>query len=110
MSERRLPDAERLTAFLRIVAVPVLIVGEAYVPNREPSEGRFVVVIALFSVYALATLVLAARGLTPAAQWMAVLDIAFAAALSYSSGGGFSQLRFAFLFPMVAVAFRGRPL
>ena len=41
---------------------------------------------------------------------MAVADIAFAGALTYSSGGGFSQLRFAFLFPVVAVAFRGRPL
>ena len=37
---------------------------------------------------------------------MAVADIAFAGALTYSSGGGFSQLRFAFLFPVVAVAFR----
>ena len=37
-------------------------------------------------------------------------DIAFAGALTYSSGGGFSQLRFAFLFPVVVVAFRGRPL
>ncbi len=110
MNDRRLPDAERLTALLRIVAVPVLIVGEAYVPNREPSEGRFVVVIALFAIYALATLALASRELTPAAQWMAVVDIVFAAALSYSSGGGFSQLRFVFLFPVVAVAFRGRPL
>ena len=110
MNEPRLPDAERLTALLRIVAVPVLIVGEAYVPNREPTEGRFLVVVALFALYALGTLALASRELTPAAYWMATADIAFAGALSYSSGGGFSQLRFAFLFPVVAVAFRGRPL
>ena len=57
-----------------------------------------------------ATLALAQRELTPAAHWMAIVDIAFAGALAYSSGGGFSQLRFAFLFPVVAVAFRGRPL
>ena len=43
-------------------------------------------------------------------QWLAVADIAFAGALTYSSGGGYSQLRFAFLFPVVVVAFRGRPL
>jgi two-component system, NarL family, sensor kinase len=110
MSEPRLPDAERLTALLRIVAVPVLIIGEAYVPNREPTQGRFVIVLALFALYALGTLGLAQRERTPGAHWMAVADIAFAGALTYSSGGGFSQLRFAFLFPVVAVAFRGRPL
>ena len=110
MNEPRLPDAERLTALLRLVAVPVLLIGEVYVPSREPTERQFFVVLALFAVYALGTLVLAARDATPAAHWMAVADIAFAGALTYSSGGGFSQLRFAFLFPVVAVAFRGRPL
>ena len=110
MNEPRLPDAERLTALLRLVAVPVLLVGEAYVPNQEPTEGRFLVALALFALYALGTLVLAGREATPAAHWMAIADIAFAGALTYSSGGGFSQLRFAFLFPVVAVAFRGRPL
>jgi two-component system NarL family sensor kinase len=110
VSEPRLPDAERLTALLRLIAVPLLLVGEVYVPSREPTEGRFFVVLAVFAVYALGTLVLAVREATPAAHWMAVADIAFAAALTYSSGGGFSQLRFAFLFPVVAVAFRARPL
>ena len=110
MNEPRLPDAERLTALLRIVAVPVLIVGEAYVPSSSPTQDRFVVVVALFGIYALGTLALALRELTPAAHWMAIADIGFAGALAYSSGGGFSQLRFAFLFPVVAVAFRGRPL
>jgi two-component system, NarL family, sensor kinase len=110
VNEPRLPDAERLTALLRLVAVPVLLVGEVYVPSREPTEGRFFVVLALFAAYALGTLFVAARETTPAAHWMAVADIAFAGALTYSSGGGFSQLRFAFLFPVVAVAFRGRPL
>jgi two-component system NarL family sensor kinase len=109
MNEPRLPDAERLTALLRLVAVPVLLIGDAYVPSLEPTEARFSVVLSLFAVYALITLVLAGREVTPAAHWMAVADIGFAAALSYSSGGGFSQLRFAFLFPVVAVAFRARP-
>jgi two-component system NarL family sensor kinase len=110
MNEPRLPDAERLTALLRIVAVPVLIAGEAFVPNRSPTQGRFLVVVALFALYACTTLAIARKDRTPGAHWLAILDIGFAAALSYSSGGGFSQLRFAFLFPVVAVAFRGRPL
>jgi two-component system NarL family sensor kinase len=112
VSEQRLPDAERLTALLRIVAVPVLLVGEVYVPKPEPSEGRFFVVLAVFTLYALATLAVARWDLSPGTSWqrLAVADIAFAGALTYSSGGGFSQLRFAFLFPVVVVAFRGRPL
>jgi hypothetical protein len=112
VNERRLPDADRLTALLRIVAVPVLLIGEVYVPKPEPSEGRFYVVLAVFTLYALATLVVARFDLSPGGrwQWLAVADILFAVALTYSSGGGFSQLRFAFLFPVVVVAFRGRPL
>jgi two-component system NarL family sensor kinase len=109
---RRFPDAERLTALLRIVAVPVLLVGEVYVPKPEPSERPFYFVLAAFTLYALATLVVARWEIAPGThwQWLAVSDIAFAGALTYSSGGGFSQVRFAFLFPVVVVAFRGRPI
>jgi two-component system, NarL family, sensor kinase len=112
VNDQRLPDAESLTALLRIVAVPVLLVGEVYVPKPEPTEGRFLVVLALFALYALGTLGVARWQLSPGAHWqrLAVADIAFAGALTYSSGGGFSQLRFAFLFPVVVVAFRGRPV
>ena len=47
MNESGRIDAERLTALLRIVAVPVLLVGEAYVPKPEPTEGWFLVVLAV---------------------------------------------------------------
>jgi two-component system NarL family sensor kinase len=112
VNEQRLPDAERLTALLRIVAVPVLLAGEVYVPKPEPTEGRFLVVLAVFALYAVGTLVVSGWDISPGAHWqrLAAADIAFAGALTYSSGGGFSQLRFAFLFPVVAVAFRGRPI
>jgi two-component system NarL family sensor kinase len=105
-------DAERLTALLRIVAVPVLLAGEVYVPKPEPTEGWFLLVLAAFAIYAFATYALAGWEGSAGAHWsrLVVCDIAFAGALTYSSGGGFSQLRFAFLFPVVAVAFRGRPL
>ena len=39
VNEPRLPDAERLTALLRIVAVPVLLVGEVYVPKPRADRG-----------------------------------------------------------------------
>ena len=113
MSEPRLPDAEQLTALLRIVAVPVLIVGEVYIPKPEPSDTRFFTVLAAVrGCMPLATLVVARRQHPIGASWqrLALADIAFAGVLTYSSGGGFSQLRFAFLFPVVVVAFRARPL
>jgi len=112
VNERRLPDADRLTALLRLVAVPVLLVGEVYVPKPEPTEEQFFVVLAVFTLYALWTLAAAGRDHDAGDYWqrLAVIDILFAGALTYSSGGGFSQLRFAFLFPVVVVAFRGRPL
>ena len=92
--------------------MPVLLAGEVYVPKPEPTEERFIVVLAVFALYALATLAIARSELVVPAhwQWLAIADIAFAGALTYSSGGGFSQLRFAFLFPVVVAAFRGRPL
>ena len=67
--------------------------------------------LAAFALYAFVTYAIAGQDST-GAHWqrLVVADIAFAGALTYSSGGGFSQLRFAFLFPVVAVAFRGRPL
>jgi two-component system, NarL family, sensor kinase len=112
VNERRLPDADRLTALLRLVAVPVLLVGEVYVPKPEPTEREFFVVLAVFTLYALWTLAASGRDHDAGDHWqrLAVIDILFAGALNYSSGGGFSQLRFAFLFPVVVVAFRGRPL
>ena len=104
-------DAERLTALLRIVAVPVLLAGEVYVPKPEATEGWFLLVLVVFALYAVATYLVAGSEWSAEAHWsrLVACDIAFAGLLTYSSGGGFSQLRFAFLFPVVAVAFRGRP-
>src|SRR4029077_13944230 len=40
---------------------------------------------------------------------LAALDIAFAGLLAFTTGGGFSQIRFAFVFVPVSAAFRRRP-
>ncbi len=104
-------DAEALTAILRLAAVPVLIIGERFVPKPEPTETGFLVAIAAFSLYAVGTLaLLLLRSPSPLrAPWLAAVDVAFAGILSFTSGGGFSQLRFAFLFAPVTAAFRCRP-
>ena len=102
-------SADHLTAVLRVVAVPVLLVGETYVTRSDETDTRFYAVLALFALYAVLTLVLAGR---PATRWgiaLAGCDLAFAGALTYTSGGAFSQLRLAFLFPIVTTVFRSRP-
>lgn len=102
-------NADRLTALLRLVAVPVLLLGEAYVERSEPDDAAFVAVLAAFCVYALTTFALAGRGGRDLGVALAGVDMAFAGLLSYTSGGAYSQLRLAFLFPIVTTVFRCRP-
>jgi two-component system NarL family sensor kinase len=102
-------SADHLTAILRLVAVPVLLVGETYVTRSDETDTRFYVVLALFAAYAILTLVLAGRRGRRFGIFLAGCDLAFAGALTYTSGGAFSQLRLAFLFPIVTTVFRSRP-
>ena len=106
-----LDEADRLTALLRIVAVPVLLSGELYIPREESTESEFLVALAVFAVYAVATLIGVRRTRSGSRLWISLLaaDVLFAGVLSYTSGGGYSQLRFVFLFPMVTAAFRRIP-
>jgi two-component system NarL family sensor kinase len=111
MHLERLADADRLTALLRTIAVPVLLIGETHIPRAESTESEFLVALAVFAVYALATLV-GVRWIGSARRvWAGLLaaDVLFAGLLSYTSGGGYSQLRFVFLLPMVTAAFRRIP-
>ena len=106
---RAAASADHLTAFLRVVAVPVLLVGETYVKRSDDTDTRFSVVLVLFALYAILTLLLAGRPDRRLGIVLAGFDLAFAGALTYTSGGAFSQLRLAFLFPIVTTVFRSRP-
>jgi two-component system NarL family sensor kinase len=107
----RLADADRLTALLRVVAVPVLLSGELYIPRAESTESEFLAALAAFAVYALTTFIAAPMTRSDSRLWIGLLaaDVLFAGVLSYTSGGGYSQLRFVFLLPMVTAAFRRIP-
>jgi two-component system NarL family sensor kinase len=107
-----LGDAERLIAYLRLSAVPVLILGQAYVTQPEPTPTAFKVALAAFALYAAAVVVLLQVWRAPpwAAEGFAAADIAFAGILAFTSGGGYSQIRFAFVFVPVTTAFRCRPM
>jgi two-component system NarL family sensor kinase len=102
-------SADHLTAILRVVAVPVLLVGETYVTTQDATDTRFYVVLALFALYAILTLLVAGRRGRRFGVGLAGCDLAFAGALTYTSGGAFSELRLAFLFPIVTTVFRSRP-
>ena len=102
-------SADHLTALLRVLAVPVLLVGEDYVERAASKDTRFFAVLAAFALYAVASLVLAGRYGPRWGILLAGLDLTFAGALTYTSGGAYSQLRLAFLFPIVTTVFRSRP-
>jgi two-component system NarL family sensor kinase len=104
-------DAERLIAWLRIVAIPVLLLGHGLVSETSPSHTAFAFAVVSFSVYAVLTLIYASvRDVPPrVAALLLTLDVAFAGALAFTTGGGFSQIRFAFIWVPVSAAFRRRP-
>lgn len=111
MRLERLVDADLVTALLRTIAVPVLLIGELYIPREEGTEAEFLAALAVFACYALATLIWAHRLGAERRAWIGLLaaDVVFAGVLSYTSGGGYSQLRFVFFLPMVIAAFRRIP-
>jgi two-component system NarL family sensor kinase len=85
------PGAEQLLAVIRVVALPVVLIGERAVPYPQPGARLFLPVFVLAAVYALA------------------LDMALLCALVYASGGPFSEARYAFFVVPVAAALLARP-
>jgi two-component system NarL family sensor kinase len=110
--ERFDDDSERVIAYLRLVAVPLLVAGQVYIPHPTDASDAFTFVMVAFAAYAVAVLAWLSFRPLPGERAVAaltVLDIAAAGALAFTSGGGYSQLRFAFLFAPIAAAFRMRP-
>jgi two-component system NarL family sensor kinase len=100
-------DADRLFGYLRLAAVPLLIAGELFVSHPRTDNDFFFVAVGSFAVYAVLAIALA--GFT--SGWvLTATDLCFAGILSFTSGGAFSQLRFAFVFAPLASAFRRSPL
>jgi two-component system NarL family sensor kinase len=104
-------DAERLIAWLRVVAIPVLLLGHGLISETSPTHRAFAFSVVAFSIYAVLVVIGASLREVPprVVAALAALDIAFAGLLAFTSGGGFSQIRFAFIFVPVSAAFRRRP-
>jgi two-component system NarL family sensor kinase len=106
----RLATADGTLAVIRVVAIPVFFAGERLSDHPEPRTEPFIAVLALSGLYALLALLAQLRGrvLGPSAVLVAV-DVVMIAALVATSGGPFSQLRYAFFLLPVAAAVLLRP-
>lgn len=97
----------RALAVIRLAALPVILIGERLVDHPELPGDPFDLVLALTAVYAAGAFALSFSPLgkrIPGAAY-AVLDLVLICALDYTSGGPFSQLRYAFFVLPVGAAF-----
>jgi two-component system NarL family sensor kinase len=94
-------------AVVRVAAIPVVLAGERLVEHPELGGNAFDWLLGLAAIYAIGALI------GSSARWgsrvpgpaYAALDLALLMALTYTSGGPFSQLRFAFFLLPVGAAF-----
>lgn len=103
-------------ALLRVLLLPILLVGELLVPHPTDLSGPFGLILAAGAVYALALLIVHSGqmrrripGLPSASMAEPFIDLALICALVYTSGGPFSQARVAFFALPLVATFRLRP-
>jgi two-component system, NarL family, sensor kinase len=100
-------QADRRLGLIRIASVPVIFAGERLVAHPTLESDPFDYILAAAAVYSLVALVIVYsryRTALPGVLY-AALDLAFICALTYASGGAFSQLRYAFFLLPVGAAF-----
>jgi signal transduction histidine kinase len=116
MSLRHRDDggAALAVALLRALLVLVILVTEQLVDARQLGHLGFFVVLGIAAVYALAGIVIAARGSDRGAARAFFfvqpgIDVLLMAGVAYTSGGAFSDVRKAFFVIPLAAAFTERP-
>jgi two-component system NarL family sensor kinase len=107
----RLATAGLVTALIRLAAVPLFFAAERLVDHPVQNSAPFGPLLILAGVYAAATLAaeLTSRRIVPG-WWLATFDLALITALVATSGGPFSQLRYAFFVLPIGAALLLRPL
>ena len=105
------PRAEELLAVIRLAALPVVLIGEQLVPHPQGGAELFppVFVLAVFYAAYAAYAAWARPGGDGVPRWQLTLDVVFLCVLVYTSGGPFSEARFAFFVVPVAAALLARP-
>jgi two-component system NarL family sensor kinase len=105
-----LERADRVLALIRLAALPIAFAGERLVPHVASYEELFVPLLGAAAGYALASFALTFARQSPVPFWVySALDLAFIFALTYTSGGPLSQLRYAFFFVPLGAALLFRP-
>jgi two-component system NarL family sensor kinase len=113
--ERRLPLRARLAtsagvlAVIRLAAVPLFFAAERLVDHPVQNSAPFDVLLAVAGLYALASFAAALRGDAVPPWILALADLALISALVATSGGPFSQLRYAFFLLPIGAALLLRP-
>ncbi len=104
-------------ALLRVALVPLIAFAASTVEHPTPNSDLFAPLLVAVGVWAAALLVahaLQATGRLPGLRRVAriepVVDVAMIAALTYTSGGPYSEARLVFFALPVVAAFRLRPL
>lgn len=101
----RLAHPGGVLAVIRLAAVPVFFAAERLADHPEAHTGPFGPVLVVLGLYALAALVAELRGRALAAPAvLTALDVVLIAALVATSGGPFSQLRYAFFLLPIGAA------
>ncbi len=97
-------------AVIRVVAVPLFFAAERLVDHPARNSGPFDALLALAACYAVAILAAELSGRSPGVSWpLALADLLLISALVASSGGPFSQLRYAFFLLPIGAALLLRP-
>jgi two-component system, NarL family, sensor kinase len=101
----------RALALLRVALVPVVLLGERLVDHPEVHTAAFPFLLAAFALWALVLLWIRWRGVrTPALDRVEpFVDLAWVTALTYASGGPFSETATVFFALPVLAATRLRP-
>jgi two-component system NarL family sensor kinase len=105
-----LAEVERRVAWLRLLAIPLIVAAET-LPHVNEERTAFRVGAAVVSVYAVAMLVwVYRRQVTPRfALGGTTADVGAITALVVLSGGAYSEARLTYFLVPIAVAFRFRP-
>lgn len=108
--------AELAVALLRVALVPLVVLGQTAVDHPGPDSDLFTPIVLLVALWALGLLVahaMAAAGrlhpLHRLARVEPIVDLVALGALTYTSGGPYSEARLAFFALPLVAAFRLRP-
>ena len=105
-----LETAGGVLALIRVIAVPVFFAAERLVDHPVQNSAPFDALLAAAGLYAVIAVLAELRGRPLATPWkLAAVDLALISALVATSGGPFSQLRYAFFLLPIGAALLLRP-